>query len=239
MVSKKSSFMNVSVCMATHNGEKYLRQQIDSILTQLGEGDELIVSDDNSVDETNVILKSLNDPRVRILGSMKFGTPSKNFEYTLRQCKHPIIFLSDQDDVWHGSKVEEMKNALKSCDLAICDCRVVDENLNPIYDSFFQHNRSRAGFLKNFMKNSFIGCCMAFRRTVLEKSLPFSENIPLHDQWIGLVAERHFNVRFIPQILVDHRRHSKNYSSTGESSENSLGEKIKLRFHLAKELLDR
>ena len=79
---------------------------------------------------------------------------------------------------------------------------------------------------------------MAFRRTVLEKALPFPEGVPLHDQWIGLIAERYFNVRFISPILVDHRRHPENYSSTGGASENSLGEKLKLRFLLAKELLE-
>ncbi len=131
-----------------------------------------------------------------------------------------------------------MKIALENCDLAMCDCRIVDEDLVPIYDSFFQHNRSKAGLLKNFMKNSFVGCCMAFRKSVLEKSLPFPENIPLHDQWIGLMAERYFNVAFIPIVLVDHRRHPKNYSSTGQPSENSLHKKITLRFRLAKELLD-
>jgi glycosyltransferase involved in cell wall biosynthesis len=231
--------MNVSVCMATHNGEKYLHQQIDSILLQLDQQDELIISDDNSSDSTNSILNLYAaDERVKNLGSKKFGTPAKNFEYALTHCKHPYIFLADQDDVWHKEKLETMKKVLTTCDLVICDCRVVDENLISIYDSFFQQNRSRGGLLKNFMKNSFVGCCMAFRSTVLEKSLPFPENIPFHDQWIGLVAERYFTVAFIRKILVDHRRHSKNYSSTAEPSENSFGKKIKLRFHLAKELLD-
>ncbi len=230
--------MNISVCMATHNGEKYLHQQIDSILIQLEVNDELIISDDNSSDKTHDIITSYHDLRIKFIGSKRFGTPAKNFEYALANCTHTIIFLADQDDVWHMDKIKIMKNALVSSELVICDCRVVDENLQPIYNSFFQHNRSKSGLLKNLMKNSFIGCCMAFHRTVLERSLPFPENIILHDQWIGLVAERHFNVTFIPEILVDHRRHPKNYSSTGGPSVNSLRKKIKLRFHLAKELLE-
>lgn len=229
--------MKVSVCMATHNGEKYLRQQIDSILPQLGTNDEFIISDDNSSDSTRSILSSYDDPRMKILESTGFGTPAKNFEHALAHSSHHFVFLADQDDVWHKEKINVMKTTLKLHDLVVCDCRIVNEELHPIYDSFFVHNRSKSGLLKNFVKNSFIGCCMAFRRTVLEKSLPFPEDISLHDQWIGLVAERYFNVTFIPQILVDHRRHPENYSSTGERSENSLEKKIKLRFYLAKKLL--
>ncbi|CAN5308571.1 glycosyltransferase family 2 protein [soil metagenome] len=230
--------MNISVCMATHNGEKYLRHQVDSILAQLDSSDELVISDDNSEDFTLSILKSFHDPRIKLLSPEKFGTPVRNFEYALQHCVHPLIFLADQDDVWHPEKVRIMRDALRSNDLVICDCRIVNEELYPLHGSFFQVNRSKSGLFRNLFKNSFIGCCMAFRREVLEKALPFPENIALHDQWIGLVAERYFNVKFMSQILVDHRRHSGNYSTTTGASENSFGRKIKLRFHLAKDLLE-
>ena len=104
--------MNISVCMATHNGEKYLRQQVDSILTQLDSYDELVISDDNSKDFTLSILTSFNDPRIKILPAEKFGTPVRNFEYALQHCIHPFIFLADQDDVWHPEKVRIMKEVL-------------------------------------------------------------------------------------------------------------------------------
>lgn len=229
--------MNISVCMATHNGAKYLRQQVDSILPQLGSDDELIVSDDNSFDSTLSILNSYQDSRIIILEPKTFGSPTRNFENALPYCQNPLIFLADQDDVWYKEKIAVMKASLGKSDLVVCDCRIVDNDLAPLHSSFFHHNRSRSGLFKNFIKNSFVGCCMAFHKKVLTKALPFPKE-HFHDQWIGLMAERYFNVAFLPQVLVDHRRHPDNYSSTGNPSAISFRKKIELRLHLAKELLD-
>lgn len=227
---------SVSVCMAIHKGESFLRQQIDSILVQLEPGDELVISDDDPSDEVSPLLLSYQDPRIKVLPKKHFGGPVRNFEYTLASASHDLIFLADQDDVWYTEKIKVMREKLKEVDLAICDCRLVDHQLKTISPSFFKSNRSRPGLFRNLFRSSYIGCCMAFHRRVLEKALPFPDFIQLHDQWIGLVAERYFRVSFIPQILVDHRRHHSNYSSTGGQSKNSIKKKLKLRFHLAKRL---
>jgi glycosyltransferase involved in cell wall biosynthesis len=231
--------MSVSVCMATHNGEAFLRQQIESVLSQLKEEDELIISDDQSTDRTMEILRSYQSSNVRILPPKKFGNPINNFEYTLTECRNEIIFLADQDDYWYANKISLMGEALLVCDLAVCDCRVVDENLNLRIPSFFQYNRSRQGLFRNLLKSSFVGCCMAFNRKVLSKALPFPEKISMHDQWIGLISQKYFNVKFIPQILVDHRRHGNNYSTMGEASRNSFRKKVFSRLQLAKMLVQR
>jgi glycosyltransferase involved in cell wall biosynthesis len=230
--------MQVSVCMATHNGARFLIEQLDSILPQLRENDELIISDDSSTDGTLEILKSYNH-RIKILTPQKFNNPAKNFEYALANCSNEIVFLADQDDYWHPGKIKEMSHSLEVCDLAVCDCRIVDEELNTVVPSFFEANNSSQGLVNNFIKSSFIGCCMAFHRSVLTKALPFPDQISMHDQWIGLIAQKYFKVKFIPRILVDHRRHSKNYSTTGGRSKNSLGKKVISRVKLAKMLLQR
>jgi len=222
--------------MAVHNGELFLQQQIDSILPQLKEGDELIIADDVSTDATPEIIKSYQDARIQRLPPRKFGDPSKNFEYALSYCNNEIIFLADQDDVWHPNKIEIMTGELVVCDLVVCNCRLIDENGKVLSESFFDHNRSRQGLVKNLIKNSFVGCCMAFRNTLLEKISPFPMKISMYDQWIGLVAQRYFKVKFITQILVDHRRHNRNYSSTGERSKNSWNKKVISRLQLAKAL---
>jgi len=219
--------------MAVHNGELFLQEQINSILPQLGTNDEIVISDDGSTDTTLEIIKSY-DARISLLPARKFNNPSRNFEYALGHCKNEIIFLADQDDVWHPQKVKIMLNELASCDLLVCDCRMIDENGNVLRESFFKQNRSKNGLIKNLIKNSFVGCCMAFHRKLLEKILPFPLTTSMHDQWIGLIAQRHFNVRFIPQTLVDHRRHPGNYSSTGERSKNSWNKKVISRLQLAK-----
>jgi hypothetical protein len=152
----------------------------------------------------------------------------------LGHCKNEIIFLADQDDIWHPQKMKIMVNELALCDLLVCDCRMIDENGNVLSESFFEQNRSKNGLLKNLMKNSFVGCCMAFHQKILEKILPFPLTISMHDQWIGLIAQRYFKVKFIPQSLVDHRRHHNNYSSTGARSKNSWNKKVISRLQLAK-----
>ena len=229
--------MNISVCMATHNGGRYIRAQIDSILPQLRNGDELIISDDNSTDELPDILRSYDDPQIHLLPARHFGSPVRNFEYVLGHSRNELIFLADQDDVWHPEKISIMKDKLKSVDLVVCDCRLMDQQLKIIVPSFFALNRSKPGLLKNLLKSSYMGCCMAFRQSILDKALPFPNSILIHDQWIGLIAERYFRTAFLPHILVDHRRHRDNYSSTGGQSKHSITQKLKNRFLLTKNLL--
>ena len=229
--------MNITVCLTTHNGEAFLREQMDSILAQLDREDELVISDDHSVDKTLAILRAYNDPRIYILPSKEFGNPAQNFEYALQHTKNKIIFLADQDDIWHVCKIKTMIKYLQTADLVVCDCRLIDEHLNVIEPSYFRLNNAGSGLLKNLLKSSFMGCCMGFNRKVLEKALPFPKNISMHDQWIGLIAQKYFKVKFIQQILVDHRRHKKNYSTTGGPSKNSLEKKLVSRVQLAKKLL--
>jgi glycosyltransferase involved in cell wall biosynthesis len=228
--------MNVSVCMAVHNGALFIKEQLNSILPQLNDKDELVISDDASTDNTLEILQRETSPHIRLLPAQKFGSPTKNFEYVLTHCNKEIIFLADQDDIWHPDKVEIMKRELASCELVVCDCRLVDENRNVVVPSFFSLSSSQNSLLKNLFKNSFVGCCMAFHSKLLKKALPFPMGISMHDQWIGLIAQRYFSVRFIPQTLVDHRRHQANYSSTGGRSKNSWNKKVISRLQLAKAL---
>lgn len=229
----------ISICMTTHNGASFLRDQLESLLPQLREGDELVVADDNSTDDTELILQSYSDKRIRILPKRKFNNPVQNFEYVLKESKNNIVFLADQDDIWSPDKVEVMMRELQTFDLVVCDCSLVDEKLRMIAPSFFQINKSKNGVVNNFIRNSFVGCCMAFHRSVLEKALPFPTGLPAHDQWIGLIASKYFTVKFLSQPLVFYRRHDRNYSTTGNRSRNSIGKKLISRFRLAKELTSR
>ncbi len=226
----------VSVCMAVKNGSRFIRQQIGSILPQLSDGDELIVSDDHSDDDTLSLIQSYGDPRIKVVTNSSAGLVS-NFQNALSKscCEH--IFLADQDDIWHLQKIHIMKRHLKTHDLVICDCQVVNENLEPIHESFFELNKSKSGILRNLIKNSYMGCCMAFNHNVLEMALPFPAGIPMHDLWIGLQAEKHFNVKFIHDKLVTHRRHRLNASSTSSISNFNLQQKLTGRLALIKNLI--
>lgn len=226
----------VSVCMATKNGAAYIAEQLDSILLQLNPNDELIISDDRSTDNTVRIIQSYEDKRIKLIqNEFPKGIP-KNFETSLLASKGDFIFLADQDDVWLSSKVNIMLNHLRYYDLVISDCEVVDHQLRIRANSFFSSNNSRSGLIKNIFKNSYMGCCMAFNRKLLNRALPFPNKIPIHDFWIGLIAELYFKVLFTPEVLVKHRRHSANASTTGENSTLSLPRRVEQRFRTIRSL---
>ena len=170
----------ISVCMATYNGEKYLKEQLDSILKQIKSSDELIISDDGSTDLTCTIIKEYQKEykNIYLIDGPKMGV-QKNFENALRKSKGDIIFLSDQDDIWMNNKVDVVLDAFQNSNvvLTLHDAQIVDQNGQVIEDSFFEHRGSQSGLFKNLWKNSYLGCCMAFRRSVLECSLPFPPKI--------------------------------------------------------------
>ena len=95
----------ISVCIATYNGERFIREQIDSILRQLSSDDEIIVSDDGSTDDTISIINSIDDKRIRIIEGPRKHSPTHNFECAMKEAKGYYIFLADQDDVWKPNKV--------------------------------------------------------------------------------------------------------------------------------------
>lgn len=206
----------ISVCMATYNGEKYLKEQLDSILKQIKSSDELIISDDGSTDLTRTIIKEYQKEynNIYLIDGPKMGV-QKNFENALRKSKGDIIFLSDQDDIWMDNKVDVVLAAFQnpSVVLILHDAQIVDQNEQVIEDSFFEHRGSQSGFFKNLWKNSYLGCCMAFRRSVLERCLPFPPKIEMHDWWIGLISEMMGEVRLIDKPLLKYRRHGENVSS--------------------------
>jgi glycosyltransferase involved in cell wall biosynthesis len=222
----------ISVCMTTCNGEKYIQEQLVSILCQLGADDELIISDDGSTDRTLEIIQRYQEPRIKILHNTKRHHVIGNFENALQQAGGDYIFLADQDDVWAPDKVSVVLAALATTDFVVSDCTVVDPDLTCMIPSFFQHNRSQRGFWKNLYHNSYIGCCMAFRKEVLPMCLPFPRHIPMHDIWLGFVAELFFRSRFIPQRLVLYRRHGDNSSPTSQTSQYKIGKKVSFRFNL-------
>jgi len=224
--------------MSVRNGAMYLEEQVMSILPQLGMADELVVCDDGSTDRSVELLRSLRDPRIRIIHSPGGGIVG-SFAHCLRHSRGDLIFLADQDDVWSLNKIETMASWLENYDLVVCDCAMMDKNQHVEVESFFELNGSGKGLLKNLIHNSYMGCCMAFRRNVLKKALPFPPGIALHDHWIGLVAELHFSTMFVPETLVWHRKHSANHSTTGKKSSQPYSRRISQRIQLIRNLIQR
>lgn len=219
----------ISVCMGTYNGGKYVDRQLCSILEQLGPEDEVVISDDSSSDGTLEIIRGLADRRIRLIPGCRFGNPIFNVENALKASRGDPIFLSDQDDVWLPGKVRILKECLERFDLVASDCRVVDGDERVIHDSFFRLRRCRTGLLANLVRNSYLGCCMAFRRTLLERALPFPKDIPMHDIWIGLVAEATGKTHLCPEKLVLYRRHDANISTASGASRFTFLQQLAMR----------
>lgn len=218
--------------MATFNGERFIDEQLDSILPQLSDKDEIVISDDSSTDSTVKRIKKRNDPRIVIFENQKFRNPIQNFENAIKNSSGDLIFLADQDDVWEGSKIQKMKENLEDHDLVLCDCALTDSELNVLIPSYFKKYKSSKGFFRNLKKNSYIGSCLAFNRKIKHLALPFPKNIPMHDYWIGMTAEIFGNVCFLNEPLVLHRIHEKNVSQTGSKSRHHIFSKITFRFNL-------
>ena len=219
----------ISVCIPTYNGEKYLARQLDSILMQLGQGDEIIISDDSSTDTTIEIIEKYGDPRIILLKNNSFKSPIFNLENALMYAKGDYVFLSDQDDIWMTNKVELSLKELDGFDLVVSDCTLINENDLQIADSFYAINNSKKGLINNLIKNSYLGCCMVFNRKILDYVLPFPKGIAMHDIWIGLNAEVAGRPKFITDKLVQYRRHGDNLSTSSEKSEFKSFFKIKYR----------
>ncbi|MBS4213118.1 glycosyltransferase family 2 protein [Neobacillus rhizophilus] len=231
--------MKVSVAMATYNGEKYLKQQIDSILSQLDKADELIISDDHSKDKTISIIENYmnEDSRVKLYMNNESGVTS-NFENAIKHTKNDIIFLSDQDDVWKPEKVDTVKSYYEKnpkVQMIMSDITVVDNQLNPTIESFYEFRGSRAGVIKNIIKNSYIGCAMSFRKELKPRILPIPRNVPMHDMWIGLVADMNHVALLITEKLIYYRRHDATVTTVENNS--TLKQKLLWRFTISNLLI--
>lgn len=230
----------VSVCMATYNGARFVSDQLCSILCQLNDCDEVIISDDGSTDETLAIIRAFDDFRIRVIeraGPRK--SPIENFGSALSHASHSLVFLADQDDLWDISKVDTVCRLLQIYDLVVTDCSLIDEDGVTLAPSFFEQHGSKSGFWSNLTRNSYLGCCMAFRRSLLEKALPLPPNVPMHDIWFGMLAEWYGRPYFHPESLVAYRRHGANATMTGGRSPNMLWQKIGFRYNLLSCLVQR
>lgn len=230
--------MKISVCMATYNGEKFLKEQVDSILKQLSAKDELIISDDGSTDLTLKILDSYDDDRIKLFHS-NHKNLIFNFENALIQASGDLIFLSDQDDIWLDNKVSTSLESLKRCALVFSNALMFQGANKDAGELFFKDSSKKTGILSNLVKAKYLGATLAFRRSLLEKALPFPRKIPMHDIWLGLIAEATASTCYIDKPLILYRRHDETASTTGGSSDNSLFVKLKFRYNLIISLIKR
>ena len=231
----------ISVCMAAYNGEKYIYQQIDSILCQLDKDDELIISDDGSTDNTINIINSFNDPRIRLIDGPQKGCVA-NFENAIKHAGGDIILLSDQDDVWKRDKIDAIRVCFNEKPSTVLICHnydLIDGNGNVLKTDVKKNVTT--SFLYNLFKPVlFTGHCMAFRKMCSNWFLPIPHNkYVFHDNWIGLcvLLKKKKNFLYLNQSYVQHRIHGNNVSVT--KSVIPWYERIYRRFMLLRYMVSR
>lgn len=208
--------MKVSVCMASYNGAKHIGPQIASILLQLAQGDELIIVDDASSDETVKIIEGFADARIKLhRNGTNFG-PTKTFDKALSLAEGDLVFLSDQDDIWYDHKVATIRRHFESSDLDLIvhDARVTSEG-KVVSESLFEMCNSSPGLIRNIISSTHTGCCMVLRRSALRELLPIPCKKGLfHDSWIGVYSSclGHRKL-FLKEPLIDYQRHGHNVST--------------------------
>ena len=213
----------VDVLLATYNGEKYIREQIESILNQTYKNIRLIISDDCSKDNTPEILKEYekNDNRVELYIQEENLGVVKNIEFLLGKVKDKYYMLSDQDDVWKEQKIEKSVEKLKNenLDLVFGDLEVVDENLNTLYGSFnkfMKLDRKIEKYIDSYklqyLYNCITGCTIISRKKLIDKILPLPNNSKymVHDYWMGLMVALNGKIGYIKETYIKYRQHGNN-----------------------------
>jgi len=218
--------MKISIAMASFNGEKFIKEQLDSFLSQTRLPDELVISDDGSTDSTLEIIKSFSQtcpfPIKVISNTQRLGI-TKNFENAMKSCTGDIIFLSDQDDVWLPEKISTLADVFNNnpkTGLVHCNAEIVNEDLastgKTVWEStWFSHKEQQK--IKNgkafdvYLRHTVAaGMSMAVRADLLKTVLPIPDIFSIHDVWTALIIAAIADVTLIDQALLQYRVHGVN-----------------------------
>lgn len=227
--------MNVIV-MSTYDGAKYLGEQLDSVLSQTVSDFVLLVRDDGSTDDTVQILKTYDDPRIRILAGENLG-PSGSFFALLeeaRRIRADAVFFCDQDDIWMPNKLETLLQQLQQLPegpgLVFSDFSMVDGTGAVTGNSYTDMAKLRIAHDGNFFPKLLaqpyvFGCACGLNRELLDRIQNPPEGIEMYDCWIGLVCSILGTVRYLPFSTLHHRFHTGN--ATGRAGMNSIFQRLR------------
>ena len=187
--------LRVSVVMATHNGGRWIEEQLASILAQLASYDEVVVVDDASRDVTPDLVEAVGDPRVRVIRLETNHGYVRAFERALLECTGDVILLADQDDVWVPGRRDLMLGALVDHQVVASNLVVLGSDA-PLRGPFGQHawvlhERDGSRHVANLAalvagNRPYYGCAMGLRREVLALVLPFPDFLTeSHDLWLA------------------------------------------------------
>lgn len=222
--------MKISVCMATYNGTKTIAKQLTSILKQLSANDQVVIIDDCSTDDTVRLVEQLTSHfsgEIILKKNASNQGPIKTFETALGLANGDLILLSDQDDEWFDDKVSRITEVFikQQADLIVHDAVVIGRQGESIDDSWNHYNQNNVNqtVVGNLIKNGFTGAMMAVSKKLLDDSLPFPDNIEMHDQWLFLVAKKKkLKIAVIEAPLMAYVRHGGNVTGMTKRSINKV-----------------
>lgn len=214
---------STTILLSTYNGEKYLAQQLDSILAQTDQDWSLLIRDDGSSDKTKEIIDqyvSLHPTQIKQLASDKNLGVVNSFGTLLQESDSDYFFFCDQDDVWLPNKIELTKAKMKEEEMnhpespiaIFTDLRVVDEELQTICNSFWEYSKINPIILSTFdelcVHPAATGCTMMINKKGKECSLPFNDDVRMHDAWIILsILKNDGHINFIKDQTMLYRQH--------------------------------
>ena len=202
----------VSIALCTYNGEKYLTEQLDTLINQTYSNIEIIVVDDCSTDHTYTILTgySARYPQLKIHQNNKNLGFSANFEKAVTLCKGELIALCDQDDLWHPRKIELQVNTIKDNIFIYHDSEFISQDGSSMNKNMSDlMNLYRGNDPEAFLFfNCVSGHSILMRKELLVQALPLPKNY-FHDWWLAYVATNIGTIDFIPEPLVKYRQHEK------------------------------
>ena len=221
----------IDILLATYNGEKFVKEQIESILNQTYENFNLIISDDASTDNTLNILEEYEkkDTRIKVFKKEKNKGLIDNFEFLLKNVTSDYFMFSDQDDIWKKDKIEKSINKLneENSGLVYTDLEIVDEKLNVIYPSYWKYkqiykkikkyNNFEALYLNNFVT----GCTILAKSKYIKDILPLPRNskFVLHDYWTALIISAKDKISYVEEPTIQYRQHKNNRVGSSRKSD--------------------
>lgn len=221
----------ISIALCTYNGEKYIKEQLDSIVLQSYKKLEIIITDDNSSDRTLEFIKSYNDNRIKIIKNNKNIGYNLNFQKCLNLCSGEYICISDQDDIWNRNKVFDLYGKIKNSVMVYSDSELIGEdnqslgsNMSDLLNVKFTHIKSP---LELVFRNIISGHSMMFNRRLLSVALPVPNGI-YYDWWLAFAAAASDRIEYSESTLVKHRKHSQSATKLALETQECKPEAVEL-----------
>lgn len=231
--------LDVSIVMAVYNGAKFLKEQLESILVQLSATDELIISYDNSNDNSLDILNDFDKDweQIKLVINDHPGVV-KNFENGLRYVTKDLVMYCDQDDYWLPHKLDRVRKEFESDEITVVihDAALTDEELNITHASTFAIRNGNASIVRNLIRLSYIGCSLTFRAYLIPVVVPIPTSKRSHDWWTGTICSAFGRMSLIDESLILHRMHANNVTP---KKRPGLIEQLNIRILIATQALKR